>query len=405
MFFDPLSPEFRANPYPYYDMMRQSAPIFYLPEWNMWFCTRYEDCTALLRDNRLGHEILRVISREELGWEPEDELPPAYLHLRQMQSKWMLFRDPPHHTRLKGLVHKAFTPRMVEKLRGRIETITAQLIEAQQDEMDLIADFAIPLPVTVIAEMLGVPLQDQADFRRWSNDLAGTLDLTGGAPEIWDRAAIAAVEFDTYFRKLVADRRKYPQDDLLTALVEAEEDGDKLTEDELIATCILLLIAGHETTVNLIGNGMMALMNNPDQLDRLRENPDLIRNTVEELLRYDSPVQMTSRWALEDIQYGDVTFKKGHQVALMFAAANRDDEMFPNASKLDITRENANKHLSFGNGIHFCLGAPLARLEGQIAIQTLIQCFPNIRIKPNAEIRHRKQYILRGVESLPVILK
>ncbi len=404
MLINPLSPEFRANPYPYYDMMRMGAPIFYLDSWNMWFCTRHEDCTALMRDNRLGHEILRVTTEEEAQLNKIDDLPESHQKRAKMQAKWMLFRDPPSHTRLRGLVHKAFSPRMVNKLQRHIEAWSDQLLDAAlaRGTFDLIEDFAIPLPVQVIAEMLGVPLADRPMFKQWSDDLAGTLDLVGDDPDLWERAANASAEFDVYFRKLIAQRRAASKDDLLTALVQAEDAGDTLTEEELIATCILLLIAGHETTVNLIGNGMLALFQHPDQMEKLKADPELVKNAVEEFLRYDSPVQMTRRWVLEPFEYKGNHFKVGQQVGIIFAAANRDPDMFDDPTALDITRPNANKHMAFGNGIHFCLGAPLARLEGQIAFNKLLAKMPNIALVPDAEIVHRKQYILRGVKSLHV---
>ncbi len=404
MFFDPLSPEFRANPYPYYDILRNGAPIVYMPGWNMWFLTRHKDCVALLRDNRVGHEILRVRTRDEMGMSDIEALPESHQARIKMQSKWMLFRDPPDHTRLRGLVHKAFTPRMVQNLRAHIARITDELLTAAQEKgtFDLIADFAMPLPVTVIAEMLGVPVADRDTFKAWSDDLAGTLDLVGEDPDLWERAARANAEFDPYFRQLIADRRQDPRQDLLTALVQAEESGDTLTEDEVVATCILLLIAGHETTVNLIGNGALALLQNPEQMQKLKDDPSLVNNAIEEFLRYDSPVQMTSRWVMEDIEHEGNVFKVGQQVGIVFASANRDAEMFANPNQLDITRENANKHLSFGNGIHFCLGAPLARLEGQIAFNALLARFPALHLADGAPLEHRKQYILRGVRALHV---
>jgi cytochrome P450 len=402
MMFDPLSPEFRENPYPYYQMLRTGAPIFYLDSWNMWFCTRHEDVSSLLRDNRLGHEILRHATEEEAQLNSFDNLPEHHQKRARMQGRWMIFRDPPDHNRLRGLVHKAFTPRMVRKMQTHIAEISEALLDEAEgrDEFDLINEFAVPLPVTVIAEMLGVPLEDRDQFKGWSDDLAGTLDLVGDNPDLWERAAIASSEFDLYFRALADQRRQDPQDDLLTALVEAEEDGETLTEDELVATCILILIAGHETTVNLIGNGTFALMNNRDQLDLLQQTPSLMPNAVEEFLRYDSPVQMTRRWVLEDMEYAGNHFKKGQQVALMLAAANRDPALFPQPDNLDITRENASKHMSFGNGIHFCLGAPLARLEATVAFDILLKRFPNLALAPDAEIEHHRRYILRGLKAL-----
>lgn len=401
--FDPLSPDFRANPYPYYDMLRAAMPVFYLPDWNIWFCTRYDDCVRLMRDNRLGHEILNVMSREELGWELPEDVSAERRKLGEIQRNWMLFRDPPDHRRLRGLVHQAFTPRMIERLRDHIEAITTQLLDAVQDkgEMDIINDFAIPLPVTVIAEMLGIPLEDQAMFRAWSHNLAGTLDLIDN-PETMDRAAAVIGDFDAYLRDLARQRRQDPQEDLITALVEAEEAGDKLSEDELISTVSLLLIAGHETTVNLIGNGTLALMRNRNQWDKLKADlsPEAVTTAVEELLRYDSPVQMTTRWILEDIQHGEHLLKKGQQVGIMFAAANRDPERFANPGELDITRQD-NKHLAFGHGLHYCLGANLARLEAQTAFRALAQRMPDLQLA-TGEPTYRKTYILRGLESLHV---
>ena len=402
--FDPMSPEFRANPYPYYDFMRNGMPIFYLGEWNMWFCTRYEDCVALLRDNRLGQEILRVKSREEMGFISNDDLSPERIGLRRLQSSWMVFRDPPDHTRLRGLVHKAFTPRMIAQLEGRITEVANQLLDDVQarGEMDLVEDFAVPLPVIVIAEMLGVPLEDQEQFRTWSRAMAGTLDLLGNTYDrVFDEAAKAAIEFAAYFKDLADQRRADPQDDLLTALVEAEEAGDRLTEDELISTITFLLVAGHETTVNLIGNGTLALLNNPDQFDLLKADPEKhVKSAVEEMLRYDSPVQMTARWVLDDVERDGNRFEVGHQVAIMFAAANRDPARFENPNTFDITREN-NRHLAFGNGIHFCLGAPLARVEAQIAFHRLCERMPNLQLATDTP-EYRKTYLLRGLKHLPV---
>jgi cytochrome P450 len=381
-------------------MLRANMPVFHWEQWNMWLCTRYADVNDLLKDNRLGHEILRVMTRDELGWAPREMLPEKEQARIRNQSRWMLFRDPPDHTRLRTLVHKAFTPRMVERLRAHIETITDELIDRAigQGGMDVIEGLAFALPVRVIAEMLGVPTEDQDTFSRWSRDLAGTLEFTE-SEAVYDKGADAVIEFDAYFRALAAERRKNPADDLLSALVQAEEAGDRLDEDEVIATLTLLLIAGHETTVNLIGNGTLALLENPAQFALLRNDLTLVKSATEELLRYDSPVQLTTRWVLEDMQHGDFTFRKGQQVALMFGAANRDPERFDNPDTLDITREN-NKHVAFGSGIHFCLGAPLARLEGQIAFERIARRLPNLQL--DGEPVRRDTYVLRGLRSLPV---
>jgi len=405
--FSPLSPEFQANPYPYYAMLRMGAPIYYWKDWKMWLCTRHDDCATLLRDNRLGHEILRHMDAEELGWATGEAVEEKQRFRLRLQRRWILFKDPPDHTRLRSLVHKAFTPRMIEQLRGHIEDITDKLIGAMagKDEIDLIKDFAFPLPVTVIAEMLGVPVEDQGMFSSWSDDLAGTLDLTDDRT-VFDRAADATVEFYDYFKALAEKRRHDPKNDLLTALVQAEEDGDRLDEDELISTCILLLIAGHETTVNLIGNGINALLDNPAQMALLRDvdveyRPELVKSATEEFLRYDSPAQLSRRWVLEPFEYNGHQFEMGQQVAMAFGAANRDPERFENPDTLDIQREN-NKHLAFGNGIHFCLGAPLARMEGQIAFDRLLKRYPTLS-RAGEPVR-RPAYVLRGFSSLPIKL-
>jgi cytochrome P450 len=313
----------------------------------------------------------------------------------------MLLKDPPDHTRLRTLVHKAFTPRIIERLRDTVQSLTDALLDQAQEkgEMDVIEDLAFPVPVTVIADLLGVPASDRETFRRWSRDLAHTLELTD-AQEIYVTGSKATVEFAAYFRELADERRRTPREDLLSALVAVEAEGDRLNEDELIAMCILLLIAGHETTVNLIGNGTLALLRNPDQFVRLQQDPTLIKAAVEELLRYDSPVQLTARWVMEDIEFNGHRMRKGQQIATLFGSANRDPERFANPDQLDIARED-NHHLAFGNGIHFCLGAPLARLEGQIVIGTLARRFPNMQMTTDSP-PYRNTYVLRGLQHLPV---
>jgi pimeloyl-[acyl-carrier protein] synthase len=387
--FDPRSPAFRANPYPYYDMLRSAAPVLYWDVWGIWFLSRYDDCSALLRDSRLGHG--------EMRFEP----PAEQRALFEMQRHWMLLKNPPDHTRLRGLVHKAFTPRIVEQMRSRVQAIADGLLDrvAAAGHADLIADLAYPLPVTVIAEMLGIPPEDHQRFHGWSDDLARSLDLTDD-PEVYNRASRAAVALTEYLREIVARRRRRPQDDLLSALIQAEEGGGRLTEDELYATCALLLLAGHETTINLIGNGVLALLRNPNQLSRLRENPALIRPAIEELLRYDGPVQMTSRIALEELEIRGQTIRAEQQVAFLLGAANHDPERFAAPQKLDIGRE-PNQHLGFANGIHYCLGAPLARLEGQIAISALLHRMPDLALATETP-EYRDNFVLRGLRSLPV---
>ena len=387
--FDPRSPAFRADPYPYYDMLRAAAPLFYWDAWDVWFFSRYDDCNALLRDARFG--------RGDAGY----EVPAEQRALVDMQERWMLLKNPPDHTRLRGLVHKAFTPRIVEQMRSRIQAITDDLLDraAGSGRADLIAALAYPLPVTVIAELLGIPAGDHDQFHAWSDDLARSLDLTED-PEVYNRASRSAETLTAYLREIIARRRRQPQDDLLSALIAAEEGGGHLTEDELFATCALLLVAGHETTVNLIGNGLLALLRHPDQLKRLRAEPTLIRPAIEELLRNDSPVQLTGRMALTDVELRGQKIRAGQQVVFLLGAANHDPARFADPHALDIARE-PNPHLAFGSGIHYCLGAPLARLEGQIAIGTALRRFPNLALAGDAPA-YRDNLTLRGLRSLPV---
>ena len=388
--FDPRSPVFRSNPYPFYDMLRSFAPMFYWEAWGMWFLTRYDDCAALLRDARLGH------------YEGQYSFPESQRALVEMQKEWLLLKNPPDHTRLRGLVHKAFTPRMVEQMRQQVQTITDSLLDkiVAEGDGDLIAGLAYPLPVTVIAALLGIPAEDHDQFHVWSDALARSLDLTE-VTEVYEKASAAAAELTDYLRRIVAQRRGHLRDDLLSALIAAEEAGDRLSEEELYATCALLLVAGHETTINLIGNGTLALLQNPEAWQQLQANPTLIKTAVEELLRYDSPVQMTSRMALEDMEIRGQTVRRGQQVAFLLGAANHDPERFAQPGTLDLSRD-PNPHLAFGNGIHYCLGAPLARLEGQIAISTLLRRLPHLRLAAEAST-YRDNYVLRGLESLKVI--
>jgi len=366
----------------------------------MYFLSRYDDCVTVLRDPRFGHEFDRAFTPEQMAAFPQP--PENQRPLIEMERNWMLLRDAPAHTRLRMLVHKAFTPRTVERMRSHIEDIVRDLLDAAQDKgaMDVIADLAFPLPVTVIAELVGIPESDQMLFRKWSRDLAFTLELTDD-PAVYNQGAIVTQEFTAYLRQLIAERRKNPQEDLLTALVAAEEAGDKLSEDELIATVILLLLAGHETTVNLIGNGTLALLRHPDQFARLKADPSLSRNAVEEIIRYDSPVQLTSRLAIDDVAISGQAVQRGQTVVTLLGAANRDPNQFDQPNTFDITRQGADKHIGFGNGVHFCLGAPLARMEGTIVFNQLAQRFPNLALVTDAP-KYRPTLVLRGLEALPV---
>jgi cytochrome P450 len=362
----------------------------------MWLVTRYHDVSAVLKDERFVKDWRSALTPEQLAQMPS--IPEVMKPL----SRNMLDTDPPDHTRLRALVSKAFTPRLIERMRGRVQEIADALLAAVEDkgEMDLIDDYAFPLPITVIAELLGVPVEDRDKFREWS-DAA----VSGNATQEYVEKVLTPhmQAFTDYLRAMFEEKRKNPKDDLISALVQAEEAGDKLSEDELLGMVFLLLIAGHETTVNLIGNGMLALLQHPDQLQKLRNDPSLIKPAVEELLRYDGPVETsTERFAREDVAIGGTVIPKGEMMMVVIAAADHDPERFPEPDTLDITRED-NKHLAFGKGIHFCLGAPLARMEGQIAINTLLRRMPSLRLKnPPDSLAWRPGLVLRGLKGLPV---
>ncbi len=389
--FNPFDPAVMADPYPYYRLMREQDPVHWSDTVRSWLLTRHADVSELLRDDRFSAD--RTLS--------ERYVPPPPGRARAARS--MLVVDPPDHTRLRNLASKAFTPRMVERLRPRIESISTDLVDrlGREREVDLIADFAYPLPVIVIAEMLGVPARDRAQFQEWSAVLVKGLD-----PFV-DAATYEAV-FDArdalvdYLRGIVAERRQEPRDDLITGMIAAREKGDFLSEGELVAMCNLLLVAGHETTVNLIGGGTLALLRWPDQLDRLRREPALARTAVEELLRYASPVQWTGRVALAELELGGRRIVRSQSVVGFLGAANRDPAVFADPDRLDIGRD-PNPNMAFGRGIHFCLGAPLARLEAQVALPMLVDRFPDLRLAGEPE--PRPTWNLRGLARLPVALR
>ena len=386
-----LDPSARADPYPVYRALRESGPV-HINETGLWIFTDHATCSAVLRDVRLSADYEHRTRRFRAG--PLASIPPAAAFLI----------DPPDHTRIRGLVSQAFTPRMVEQLRPGIQQLVDELLDEleKQEAVDLIADFAYPLPVTVGADMLGVPVEEPSEFRRRTQDAAAMLEPIRSA-EMIERAEESSAWFFEFFRGLIPERRAHPRDDLLSALVADEDAGDKLTETELITTCIGLLIAAHETTRNLIGNGMLALLRHPDQLDLLRRQPDLIKSAVEELLRYDTAIQLTSRVATEAVAIGDVSIAPEEHALALIGAANRDPAAFPDPERLDITRQD-NHHLSFSTGAHYCLGASLARVEGQVAIETLVRRYPDIRLA-DGEVRWRDSVTLRGLHALPLQLK
>ncbi len=395
------SAAFKADPYPFYARLRAEAPAFRvtLPDRQAaWLVTRYDDVARVLKDEGFAKDRRNALTREQLDRQP---WIPGFA---KPLMRNMLDLDGRDHDRLRSLVQKAFTPRLVEQMRPRVQQLTEDLLDAvrPRDRIDLIRDYALPLPTTVIAQMLGVPVRDRHRFHRWSKALfqisASRWGLLKAIPSIW--------RFIRYLRGLLAARRADPGDDLISALVQAEDGGERLSEDELLAMVMLLLVAGHETTVNLIGNGTLALLEHPDQMERLRGDPALIRPAVEELLRYHSPVETaTERFPREDTAVAGVTIPRGETVLAVLASANRDERQFADPDQLDLARE-PNRHLSFGLGVHFCLGAPLARLEGQLAVNTLLRRTSGLRLAvPAAALHWRRGMVVRGLEALPLVTK
>ena len=376
--YDLTSSAFRENPYLAYEQLRQKDPVHRMRLVEAWALTRYEDVQAVLVDHR------RFINGER--------------NYDYMQYRTFLDLDPPDHTRLRTLVSKAFTPRAVRDLGPHIQGLVDELLDAVagRDRIDLIGDFAFPLPVIVIAEMLGVPAEDREQFRAWSDDIALSVNplLNPGQIRLVQQATEELFE---YFEGIIEQRLQSPQKDMISALLAAEEEGDRLTREELLSTLMLLLVAGNETTRNLIGNGMLALLKNPAQLQRLRDNPDLLDSAINELLRYDSPVQIDSRHTVDEVEIGGKRIPAGKRILALVGAANRDPDVFANADELDIGRSEVS-HLSFGRGIHYCLGSPLAILEGRIAIANLLARFSSIRLA--SEPVFRDQIVLRGVDEL-----
>jgi hypothetical protein len=391
--FNPLTPEFHANPYPFYQRMRETDPV-HLSPLGLWVLTRYDDCVTSLRDPRFGRDGFEAILAAQYGEESETGRLP----------RSMLFRDPPDHTRLRALVNRAFTPRVIEGMRGQIQAVVDRLLDQveRRGHMDVIGDLAYPLPVTVICDMLGVPMGDHEQMRDWSSEIIRSLDAIGipSDDSVVERGRVGRRGIADYFRALLPERRQHPRADLLSSLIAVEEQGDRLTEGELLATCVLLFIAGHETTVNLIGNGLLALLRHPAELERLRAAPGLIGSAVEELLRFDSPVQRTARITNAEVEVGGKTLPAGAFVVTAIGAANRDPRHFPDPDRLDIGRTE-NRHIAFGFGIHFCLGAPLARVEGQLALGALMQRMPKLRLA-GPDLEWRESSTLRGLKALPV---
>jgi cytochrome P450 len=394
--FDPLSPEYIRDPYPFYERLRSTDPV-HLTEHHAYLASRHAEVSLVLRDKRFGKDF---VERTVRRYGPKIMEEPVF----RSMSHWMLQQDPPDHTRLRGLVVKAFTARRVEDMRPRIQQIVDQTIDAVIDSghMDLIEDFAFRLPVTIICDMLGIPEEHREAFYKGSRDGGRILEPVPMTAQEIAQANAGNALARMYFEQLFELRRREPGDDLTTQLVQAEEDGSKLTNEELTANIILLFGAGHETTVNLIGNGLLALHRNPEQLALLKSNPSLVTNAIEEFLRYDSSVQLTSRVALEDIDdLGGKKIPRGESVLCLLGSANRDPAAYPDhPDRLDITRPNV-RPLSFGGGIHHCLGAQLARIEAEIAISTLLRRLPELRLDDADNPEWRPTFVLRGLKRLP----
>ncbi|MQA00160.1 MAG: cytochrome P450 [Dehalococcoidia bacterium] len=391
--FNPFVPSYKSNPYRQYSRLRADDPVHRSQALGAWVLTRYADCLAVLRDQAAFSSDARN-ARGPVADAIDEQRRGSPLG----RTPTVLTSDPPDHTRLRGIVTRAFTPRRVAELRPHIEEIARDLLaDAPAGEFELMAGLAQPLPVIVIAELLGVPSEDRARFKEWSNAIAATTNVVTREDEAL-AARQATEQLVEYFGRVVSQRRREPREDLISALVTAEEDGQRLSEREVLAFAILLLVAGNETTTNLIGNGTLALLEQPEQAQRLRDDPSRLAGGIEEMLRYDSPVQGVVRFATRDVEVGGRLVSKGDIVLAMLGAANRDPEQFPEPDTLDVAREDV-RHLSFGMGIHFCLGAPLARLEAQVAFGVLLERFPHLQLGEGGRERGGT-FLLRGPSRL-----
>jgi cytochrome P450 len=395
--FEPRDRGFVANPYPAYAELRAEGRIHHNERTNQWIVPHHADVGALLRDRRFGRTYLHLETHAAMG---RSEDAPAAAAFWKLIRDGILDMEPPDHTRVRRLVAKAFTPRRVAELRPVVQRITDSLVDgiAGAGEVDLIATVAEPLPVTVIAEMLGIPEADRHHLRPWSAEICRMYELEP-TDEDARAASAAAVEFSEYLRGLIRERRARPTEDLISGLVHVLDEGDRLTEDEMIGTCVLLLNAGHEATVNSTGIGWWSLFRHPDQLSKLRADHALVPPAVEELLRFDTPLQMFERWVLEDVEIAGVPVARGQELALLFGSANRDPAAFDRPDELDVTRA-PNPHMTFGAGIHFCLGAPLGRVELVTSFSTLLHRFPQLELVE--EPRWKPNYVIRGLEELRV---
>ncbi|CAL9481665.1 Cytochrome P450 monooxygenase PikC [Streptomyces sp. enrichment culture] len=397
--FDPWDPAFVADPYPAYAELRARGRVIRHEPTGQWLVPHHADVSALLRDRRLGRAYLHRFSHEDFGRTPP---PPEHEPFHTLDGHGLLDLEPPDHTRVRRLVAKAFTPRTVERLVPYVRTLADELVSglAAAGGGDLLTDVAEPLPVAVIAEMLGVPESDRVLLRPWSAAICGMYE-PNPPPEAARRAVSASVEFSDYLRGLIAARREAPGDDLVSALIAAHDEDDRLTEQEMVSTCALLLNAGHEATVNATVNGWWALFRDPGQLAALRADPTLVPAAVEELLRYDTPLQLFARWVLDDIEIDGTVIPRGAELALLFGSANHDPAVFTDPGRLDLARR-ANPHISFGAGVHYCVGAPLARIELAASMRALLAKAP--AMTPVREPERKPGFVIRGLAGLPVSL-
>jgi pimeloyl-[acyl-carrier protein] synthase len=387
-----LSPEFINNPYPFFAEIRQDNPIFFDSNLNMWLVTGYHETVTLLKERRMSSAFhSQPLEGNEIPW------------IKRSEAQVMMFMDPPHHTRIRDLLHKSFTPSVLAQLQMTIRRITHELLERMEtlEQVDFIHDFTYPLPVRVITEMLGVPLSESDLLRDWARAVVEGTDVAA-TPEIQRQGDRAIEEFSEYLLKVIAQRRQHPEDDLLTMLVQAEDQGNVLSEDELVFNSLLLLNAGHETTTHFLANGLLALMQNPDQMLKLKQDLSIVPTTVEEMLRYDGSVGIVTRVVTEDFEIGGQQLKAGQRILAFPGAANRDPRVFSEPDRFDITR-TPNPHLAFGYGIHYCLGASLARMESIIALEAFLKRYPSVQLAPQT-LEYATNLRIRSLKHLYITL-
>jgi unspecific monooxygenase len=402
--FDAYAAAFVEDPYPTYAELRAKSPIFFDDTWGLTFFTRHADVAAILKDRRFGRDVRQAVPADEVDPEVFARIYPAeYPTWTRLIRDSFIDLEPPRHTRIRRLVQHAFGRRASESYRARIEATAHAALDRglEAGAIEVIDDFATPIPLTMIAELLGVPAADQPRLVEWSHASVRLFD-EACTPEEGARAEQAMIDFEAYVAGMLVERRTRPADDLTTALLEAGEEGDRLSDEELIATCILTLNAGHEATVQAIGNAVLAFARHPAQFERLRADPGLAGTAVEEVLRYDTPLQMFERWVLEDLEWGGVPLRRGSKVGLLFGSANHDEERFERPEQLDIGRVD-NPHVSFGGGIHFCVGAPLARVELDVALRTLAERVVTFELTAD-RLQRTPSLVFRGVRRLPVTL-